>query len=182
MAKRRAFGLALLPATLVSCAAVAAPPAGVGDTSCDVVLDYLATSPAFGAPFNGFPGRLSRRRKDVLSARRRRSRPRRPDGQSRRLLQRAARTRTSSQRCAAVTKKSRGVAKAVAVLTPRPAHAALIALSDGPPFSGATHVSILCGEFFRRLGRRGQGERGRRGGKRPPRAGGRLGLAPPRPW
>lgn len=54
MAKRRAFGLALASATLACCAAAAASPAGVGDTSCDVVLDYVATSPAMDAQFTAF--------------------------------------------------------------------------------------------------------------------------------
>ncbi len=54
MRNGRAFGLALLPVTLVSCAAVAAPQAGVGDISCDVVLDYVATSPPFAALFTAF--------------------------------------------------------------------------------------------------------------------------------
>ena len=54
MAKQRAFGLALASATLACCAAAAASPAEVGDTSCDVVLDYAATSPAMAAEFTAF--------------------------------------------------------------------------------------------------------------------------------
>ena len=54
MAKRRAFGLALCRRRCPPAPAVAAPQAGVGDTSCDVVLDYVATSPAFAAQFTAF--------------------------------------------------------------------------------------------------------------------------------
>ena len=54
MVKRRAFALALLPVALGACTAVAAPQAAVGDTSCDVALDYVATSPTFDAQFAAF--------------------------------------------------------------------------------------------------------------------------------
>jgi len=54
MRKVRAVGLALLPAALAACAAVAAPQAGVGGASCDVVLDYVATSPPYAALFTAF--------------------------------------------------------------------------------------------------------------------------------
>jgi ABC-type nitrate/sulfonate/bicarbonate transport system substrate-binding protein len=54
MRKGRAFGLGLLLVTLVSCAAVAAQQAGVGGASCDVVLDYVATSPPYTALFAAF--------------------------------------------------------------------------------------------------------------------------------
>lgn len=54
MAEARTTGLLLLSAALVSCAVVTTSRAEVGDASCDVVLDYVATSPASAAQFTAF--------------------------------------------------------------------------------------------------------------------------------
>jgi hypothetical protein len=54
IAKSTAVGVALLPVTLVFCPTAASPQPGVGDMSCDVVLDYVATSPPYTTLFMAF--------------------------------------------------------------------------------------------------------------------------------